>query len=215
MKKTVVIVDDHVLIAKALGSIIADFEQFEVLYECANGLELIEKLSFSGNIPDLILLDISMPKMDGFETALFLKEKHPNVLIMALSMQDDDESVIKMVKNGAKGYMLKNANPDDLELAMNAMVRLGHYYPEWATNKIIANFGQPTIDEIPNIVRLTERETEFLKLTVSELTYKEIGEQMCCSARTVESYRNNLFDKLGLKTRVGLAIYAIKNGYDD
>ena len=214
MKKTIVIVDDHVLIAKALTNIISDFDKFEVLYECANGLEVIEKFKFATNIPDIVLLDISMPKMDGFDTATWIKTNYPEVLIMALSMQDDDQSVIKMIQNGAKGYMLKNTHPDELEVALNELVIHGFYYPDWASKRIIANFGIPATTASDTIIKLTTREKEFLELSISEMTYKEIGEKMCCSTRTVESYRNNLFDKLGLKTRVGLAIYAMRNGFD-
>ena len=105
MKNTIVIVDDHILIAKALRGIIANFNQFEVLYECENGKELIAKFSNQINIPNIVLLDISMPIMNGFETSQWIKDNYPNVLIMALSMQDDDQSVIQMVKNGAKGYL--------------------------------------------------------------------------------------------------------------
>ena len=214
MKNTLVIVDDHILIAKALRGIIANFEDFEVLYECENGEELITRFQTKKNIPAIVLLDISMPVMDGFATALWLKENHPNILVMALSMQDDDKSVIQMVKNGAKGYLLKNTHPADLEKALKALVTNGFYYPEWAASKVFASIANPTIINQNHAVIITEREKEFLKYTVSEMNYKEIGEKMFCSSRTVESYRDSLFEKLELKTRVGLAVYAIRNGLD-
>ena len=208
MKHSIVIVDDHILIAKAIGSILGDFNQFEVLYECENGKELQEKLKRKSNVPHVVLLDISMPIMDGFETAKWLKETHPEVLVMALSMQDDEQGLIKMVKCGAKGYLLKNVHPIELENALNNLIRIGYYYPEWATNKIFASMSNEVID-------LTEREKEFLRYSVTELNYKEISDKMFCSTRSVESYRDSLCEKLGLKSRVGLAVYAIKNGFDN
>ena len=213
MKHSIVIVDDHVLIAKALRGIIANFEDFEVWYECENGKELQDKLSSQNKVPTIVLLDISMPIMDGFETALWLKDNYPNILVMALSMQDDDESVIKMIKNGAKGYLLKNTHPADLEKAINAMVANGYYYPEWAASKVFASMG--TVSTlVPDEIKITDREKELLKYSTSEMSYKEIAEKMFCSPRTVEKYRDNLFEKLELKTRVGLAVYALKNGFD-
>jgi DNA-binding NarL/FixJ family response regulator len=102
MKKTIVIVDDHVLIAKALEGIIDNFPEFEVIYVAENGKDLIQKFENNSKIPDIILLDISMPIMDGFETVLWLKENHPNIKVMALSMQGDDKSVIKMIRTEQK-----------------------------------------------------------------------------------------------------------------
>jgi DNA-binding NarL/FixJ family response regulator len=214
MKKTIVIVDDHILIAKALRGIIANFEQFEVLYECENGHEMIDKFSNKSSIPNIVLLDISMPVMNGFETAKWIKENHPEVLIMALSMQDDDQSVIQMVKNGAKGYLLKNTHPADLEKALIGLANNGFYYPEWAASKVFASIGSLRKNENEDVIHITDREKEFLKYSVTEMSYKEIAEKMCCSPRTIESYRDNLFEKLELKTRVGLAVYALKNGFD-
>jgi DNA-binding NarL/FixJ family response regulator len=211
MKHSIAIVDDHILIAKALSGIIENFKDFEVLYECENGKALQEKFSNKKNIPDIVLLDISMPVMDGFETAQWLRESHPEVLIMALSMQDDEQSLIKMIKSGAKGYLLKNVHPLELEKALNGLAKNGFYYPDWATSKIFMSLGSAgTKTETINI---TEREKEFLQYTVTEMSYKEIAEKMFCSPRTVESYRDSLFEKLGLKTRVGLAVYAMKNGF--
>lgn len=211
MKHSIVIVDDHILIAKALRSIIANFPNFEVWYECENGRELQRMLETEKRIPNIVLLDVSMPIMDGFETAYWLKNTHPATLVLALSMQNDEMSVIRMIKNGAKGYLLKNAHPIELEKALNSIVKVGHYYPDWAASKIYESLA---IENSPfnKIITLTDREKEFLKYSVTEMGYKEIGEKMSCSSRTVESYRNSLFEKLDLKTRVGLAVYAIRNG---
>lgn len=213
MKHSIVIVDDHILIAKAIGSILSNFNQFEVLYECENGEELQEKFKRKGNVPHIVLLDISMPVMDGFETAKWLKENHPEVLIMALSMQDDEQSLIKMVKCGARGYLLKNVHPVELENALNNLIRTGYYYPEWATNKVFASLSNEVVTSPTEL--LNEREKEFLRYSITEMNYKEIADKMFCSTRTVEAYRNSLFEKLGLKSRVGLAVYAVKNGFDE
>jgi DNA-binding NarL/FixJ family response regulator len=182
------------------------------LYECENGKALQEKFLVKNNVPDIVLLDISMPIMDGFATAAWLKETHPHVLIMALSMQDDEQSLIKMIKNGANGYLLKNVHPAELEKALDTLVKNGNYFPDWATSKVfmsLSNEAKPTTIN----VHITEREKEFLQYSITEMSYKEIAEKMFCSPRTVESYRDALFEKLGLKSRVGLAVYAMKNGF--
>jgi DNA-binding NarL/FixJ family response regulator len=213
MKKSIVIVDDHTLIAQALKGIIFNFEQFEVLYECENGKALQDKLKVGATLPDIVLLDISMPIMDGFETAKWLKEYHPNVLIMTLSMQDDEQSVIKMIKNGANGYLLKNAHPAELEKALLKLVNEGYYYPDWASRLVFASLNDANSNS-KSTIKISEREKEFLYYSITEMSYKEIAEKMFCSPRTVESYRDSLFEKLELKTRVGLAVYALKNGFD-
>ncbi|QXP73724.1 response regulator transcription factor [Tenacibaculum sp. HL-MS23] len=211
MKKTIVIVDDHVLIAKALSNIISNFEGFEVLYVCENGVDFQNKIKTKG-IPDIVLLDISMPIMDGFETAKWIKETHATILIMALSMQDDESSLIKMIKNGAKGYLLKNVYPTDLEKALKGLIEKGRFFPEWASSKIFASIGNDSNNEK---IKLSDREIEFLKYSVTEMNYREISEKMFCSPRTVENYRDSLFEKLELKSRVGLAVYALKNGFTE
>lgn len=210
-KKTIAIVDDHILIAQAIKGIIANFENFETICECENGQELIDKITTHNALPDIVLLDISMPVMDGFQTADWLQKNHPEVLVMVLSMQNDEQSVIKMVRNGAKSYLLKNSHPRELESALQKLVENGFYYPEWASKIIFSSINKTSNEALS---KLTEREKEFLKYTITEKSYKEIAEMMFCSPRTVESYRDNLFEKLNLKTRVGLAVYAIKNGYD-
>lgn len=211
MPHTIVIVDDHVLIAKALTGIIEHFHKYAVLYEVENGEVLMERCKNKKNIPDIVMLDISMPVMDGFETAKWLRQYHPQVLVLALSMQDDEQALIKMIKSGARGYLLKNVHPTELEKALDSMVTKGYYYPDWATNKVMLNLS----DEVPvtnAAIKLSDRELAFLQFIHTELSYKEIGDIMCCSGRTVESYRDALFEKIGVKTRVGLLVYAIRNG---
>ncbi|MGV3696290.1 response regulator transcription factor [Flavobacterium sp.] len=216
MKHSIVIVDDHILIAKALGSIMSNFKDFEVLYECQNGKELQEKFNSKAQIPSIVLLDISMPVMDGFETSKWLRETHPNVLVLALSMQDDEQSLIKMIKNGARGYLLKNVAPSELETALKTITNNGFYYPDWASNIVFSTMmgNSPNKHVSALNTELTEREKEFLKLCITEMSYKEISEKMFCSPRTIESYRNSLCEKLNIKTRVGLAVFAIKSGLD-
>ncbi|WP_419868882.1 response regulator transcription factor [Chryseobacterium sp. CT-SW4] len=210
MKKSIVIVDDHILIAKALEGIIDNFQDFEVIYVCENGKDLIQKFENDHTLPDIILLDISMPIMDGFETMAWIRDHHPEIKVMALSMQGDDKSVIRMIKNGAKGYLLKNTHPKELETALTRLDHEGFFYPEWASRIILSTLNN---DSPELTVKISEREKEFLKYTVTELSYKEIADKMCCSPRTVESYRDQLCEKLQLKTRVGLAVFAIKNGF--
>lgn len=211
MTYTIVIVDDHLLIAKAISSIIEQFNNYEMLYECENGQVLMEKFKMKKNIPDIVLLDISMPVMDGFQTAQWVSQEHPEVFVIALTMQGDDESLIKMIKCGAKGYLQKNVHPAELEKALNNITQKGFYYPDWATSRLLHSIASGRGDGTDEIA-INDREREFLKFACTELTYKEIGEKMFCSARTVENYRDSLFEKLGVKTRVALALYAVKIG---
>ena len=213
MKHTIAIVDDHVLIANALHNIINNFIDFEVLYECQNGKELQEKFNSKTNIPNIVLLDISMPIMDGYQTAVWLKNNHPEVLVLVLSMQDDEESLVKMIKRGTKGYLLKNAHPAELEKALLTLIKNNFYFPDWAMSKVFANIEDNEGSEILNTIKFSEREKDFLKFCATEMSYKEIGDKMFCSPRTVESYRDSLSEKLEIKTRVGLAVFALKNGF--
>lgn len=215
MKTKVAIVDDHKLIAKAIGSIVNDFTEFQVVYDVENGAELIEKLKLPDNIPSIVLLDISMPVMDGFETARWLKDHHPDILVMALSMQDDEQSLFRMINNGAKGFMHKNIHPRDLEIALQTLLREGIYFPGWATEKLYSNLNNPNPTNVVNPFNITLREEEFLKYVCMDLTYKEISERMSCSHRTVDGYRDSLFTKLGTSSRVGLVLFAVKHKYFD
>lgn len=208
----IVLVDDHVLLRNGLANLVRDLG-YEVLFEADNGSDLIDKLE-KNEIPDIILLDINMPKKDGYETALWLKRNHPDVKILALSMYDDENAIIRMLKNGARGYILKDTEPAELRTALEAILIKGFYYSEMVTGRLIHsinNLGEDD-DTTKNLFGLNEREIEFLKLASTEMTYKEIAEKMFLSPRTIDGYRDALFEKLNLKSRVGLVVFAIKNG---
>ncbi|MFT3825862.1 MAG: response regulator transcription factor [Chitinophagaceae bacterium] len=212
-KASVAVVDDHVLLRNGLATLIRSLDKYAVLFEAANGKDFIQQLK-PKYLPDIVLLDINMPEMDGYETALWLKRNYPEIKVLALSMYDNENAIIRMMKNGAKGYILKDIDPLEFRQALDSLIRKGFYYSEMVTGKLIHAVN--TMDEpgqtIQKLVTLNEREIDFLKLACSELTYKEIADKMYVSPRTVDGYRDTLFEKLSIKTRVGLVLYAIKNG---
>ena len=209
--KHIAIVDDHALFRKGLASLINYFPGYAVLFEAANGRDFIARLQ-PNQLPDIVLLDITMPEMDGYATAEWLRTNHPAIKILALSTMDTETAIIKMIKHGAKGYVLKDAEPAELRRAFDEVLSIGYFFNELITRKVMQSVHALTEDtDIRTFVKLTDRELEFLKQVCSEKSYAEIADTMCVSPRTVEGYRNALCDKLQLKTRTGLAIYAIKH----
>lgn len=209
---TIALTDDHILLRNGLASLVKNLGH-NVLFEAVNGLELIQKLK-SDSIPDIVLLDINMPQMDGYATAQWLKTNHPAIKVLALSMYDNENSIIRMLKCGAKGYILKDSEPAELKAAIEALMSKGYYYSDLVSGKLIhaINKMEDEGNDVHSVNNLSDRETEFLKLACTELTYKEIADKMFVSPRTIDGYRDALFEKLQLKTRVGLVMFAIKNG---
>jgi DNA-binding NarL/FixJ family response regulator len=205
---SVVIVDDHTLLSQAIQGMVDTFEKFTVLYTCKNGQELEEKFSNSQkHIPDVVLMDINMPIMNGIETTAWISKTHPNVNVMALSVEDDDITVLKMLKAGAIGYLLKDTEKAILEKALIEIAETGFYHSKNVTNLLMKSVS----GNIEKELTFKERELVFMKLSCTELTYKEIADKMCLSPKTIDGYRNDLFVKLNVKNRVGLVMYAIKN----
>lgn len=208
---TIALADDHVLLRKGLASLVQNLG-YTVLFESDNGQELIDKLQ-AGSEPDLVLMDINMPVKDGYETTRWIKDNRPLMKVLALSMYDDENAIMKMLRNGARGYILKDSEPAELRMALDAVTNKGYYYSELVTGKLIHSINNADQGAgNGHVAKLNDREMEFLRLACSELTYKEIAAEMHLSPRTIDGYRDALFEKLEIKTRTGLAIYAIKNG---
>ena len=207
---TLALVDDHTLLRTGLANLLRELG-YEVSCEANNGSDFIEQLK-TCPMPEVVLLDINMPVMDGYETALWLKKNHPEMRVLALSMYDDEYAIIKMLKNGARGYILKDADPSELKRAINAVLTKGFYHSDLVTGTLIHTINHEEDSHRPNVSGLSAKEIDFLKLVCTEMTYKEIADKMCLSPRTVDGYRDDLFEKLGVKSRVGLVLFAIKNG---
>src|SRR3954464_407526 len=143
---TVVLVDDHVLLRKGLASLIKTFETYGVLFEADNGKDFISRLK-PKSIPDIVLMDINMPEMDGYDAALWLKNNYPDVKVLALSMYDNENAIIRMFKAGAKGYILKDCDPAELKTALDSLVKKGFYYSEMVTGRLIHSINNLDDDD--------------------------------------------------------------------
>lgn len=208
---SIALVDDHVLLRNGLASLVRGFG-YTILFEADDGIDLQRKIDPDA-LPDLVLMDINMPRMDGFDSCRWLAQHHPSVRVVALSMYDDETAVIRMIRAGARGYILKDAEPLALAAALRAVVETGFHYSDLLTGKImhaVLQIDQHGDAQAP-VKALTKKEIEFLKLAATDKTYKEIADEMGLSPRTVDGYRDDLFDKLQVKSRVGLVIFAIKN----
>ncbi len=207
----VAIVDDHQLVAKAISGLIQKLENYDVMYEVESGKELMRHFKLK-MVPDIVLLDINMPDMDGYETALWLKNNYPEVKVLALSMYDKEEAIVGMLRNGARGYLLKGCRPAELKEALDAIDKKGFYYTEYVTDRLIKNLNPEKILNPIEQLGLNGREVQFIEFACSEFTYNEIADKMCVSPRTVDGYREQVFQKMGVKTRVGVVMEAIKLG---
>jgi DNA-binding NarL/FixJ family response regulator len=213
---TVALVDDHELLRTGLAAIVNTFDGYKVIFEASNGKEFIASLKTKPT-PDIILLDITMPVMDGYETAAWVKLNLPDTKVLVLSMLENDGAIIRMLKNGARGYILKDSNPKIFRTAMNHIRDTGYYINDLVSNKLMHYINQDdgTEMQVLPMQHLSDNELCFLKLICTDKTYKEIAEDMSLSPRTIDTYRDNLFKKLQIKTRTGLAIFAIRNGLID
>ncbi len=208
-KYQVAIADDHTLMRKALGGLINALADYNILFEASNGKGIKEKIS-QHIIPDVVLLDVNMPDMDGYETVSWLHKNFPQIKVLALSMSNDESTIIRMLKLGAKGYIMKNIEPEELKIALDSVIKKDFYLSEYISGKIISGLHN-NADQLDEQLVLNDKEKEFLQWVCTEMTYKDIAAKMFVSPRTVEDYRNALFEKMKVKTRVGLVLFAIKN----
>lgn len=203
----VAITDDHALVLEGLAKIITARKEFSVGIKARNGKELLEKLEKPGNLPDVLLLDINMPVMNGYETMKVIKEKYPSLKVLVISMYESEYSIIQMFCLGAKGYLEKESDSEQLYEALINIYNGKFYHSGDLSKKIMAMIqsGSP-------LTGITPRELEFMGWCCTELTYKEIAVAMKVGERTVHGYRDLLFEKLELKSRTGLALFALNTG---
>lgn len=208
----IAIADDHSLFRKGLMALMNDFEGFEVIFEAENGHDLIKKLK--SELPDLILMDLMMPGMDGIEATKQIVNSFPSVKIIILSMHDDEKYIIHLIEVGAVGYLLKNAPPEEVEAAIRSAYDKGHFFNDHTSQVMMEHLK--TKRKAPKNVKLSieisKREQDVLLLICQEMTTVEMADHLCISTRTVEWHRQNLLDKIGAKNTAGLVIFAIKNG---
>jgi len=211
--KHIAIADDHTMVRKGLCALINLFPGYEVVLEASNGKDLIDLID-PHHPPDIILLDIVMPEMDGYRTAAWLTANYPSIRILALSTMESESAILRMVRSGARGYLHKDAEPGELKFAFSEVLGLGYYFNDYVSRQTIQSAGDLTGEQAgqEGVPRLTDRERTFLQLACSEKTYYEIAAEMFVSERTVDGYRESLFKKLKVISRVGLALYAIRNG---
>jgi two-component system invasion response regulator UvrY len=206
------LVDDHILLRNALATLINSFDNCQVVHESNDGAEFIEKLSRKQE-PQIVLLDLNMPLMDGHETAIWLQKNKPHIHVLMLTMYDSDLTLIRLLQAGVKGFLKKDVHPSELKFALTSIIQSGYYYSTRTAGKL-ANLFRGNAKENLRLQNsmLSEEEIGFLKLACSDMTYKEIAQQMGLTPRTVDVLRDQLFIKLDVKSRVGLAMVAIRNG---
>lgn len=209
MKIKVGLVDDHQLFLKSLGMMLDSFKNYDVILEASNGKDLQEKMSGRKELPEIILLDVNMPVMNGPETAAWLTKTHPEIKVVALSMNADDDAIISMFKAGCCAYLLKDTHPTELEKALDEVNRKGFYNADAGNinfRRILMKSGEH--DELT----LSPKEQIFLQFACSELTYKQIAAEMNLAERTIDGYREALFKKFNVQSRVGLCLEALRKG---
>lgn len=205
----IALIDDHVVLRKSLAMLIEMLGHFTIVLEASNGEEFTRQMDASSpeQLPDIALMDITMPIMDGVETTKWLKQHYPKVKVIAFSMMNNDLIIIRMLKNGARGYILKDCETTELKTALLEVYNNGYYYNDIVTSKLQNKANKyDTQKEMFN-----EKELAFLRLACTEKSYKEIADEMSQSPRTIDGYRDALFTKLKVSSRVGLVVYAFKN----
>lgn len=202
----IAIADDHTVMRSGLAELIRTLGDFEIMMQVSNGVLLLEELGKSEVLPHVCILDINMPELNGYETTMQLKEQYPQIPVLALSMYENEFSIVKMLRCGAKGFLHKGADPEELMLAIQTVCTGAYFHSEMMIiNTIRRSNGAQGMT-------ITDRETEFLEHCCTDLSYKEIAVKMGVSLHTVHGYRDTLFSKLRLKSRTALAVYALKKG---
>ena len=206
----IALIDDHKIFCDSLASLINDFEGFSVSWCAQDGTKAIQLLENAQQVPDIILLDIKMPVMSGLEVAKWLFENKKEIKVLALTTEEDDNTVIQMLQYGIKGYLLKNMGAEELLLALQQVVKFGYYYTPIITGNIHKQIEKRMANG--NAPELSEREKELLNYLCTDLSYAEISKKIFLSESTVDTYRARLFEKFDVKNRIGLILKAVHLG---
>lgn len=212
-KLNIALVDDHNLFRKGLIKLInlGDTQnKYNILFEAENGGDLKEKMK-APPFPDIILMDIEMPDIDGFEAVDWLQRTHSSIKVLVISMVDSEDKILRMLRLGVKGYLSKDIEVEDMHQALETVANNGFYYSNIATEVLNQNLNGVVKPSHPS-VNLSENEREFLKLVITDMTYYQIADKMNLSPKTIDGYREALFQRLKVKNRTTLAVYAIKHG---
>ncbi len=204
-----VIADDHAIFRQGLRYALADDHQLKLVGEAENGNALLEIIKRQE--PDVILLDIKMPGMDGIEAASKIHEQYPNIKLLMLTTYDDEHFILHLLELGINGYLLKNSDPNEIKRAIHTVVDNDYYFNNMVSTTMLRNMNSRKAGTGLNAIKLNDREIEILKLICQEMKTSEIAAQIFLSPRTVEGIRTNLIDKLGVKNTAGLVLYALKN----
>ncbi|HSM49716.1 MAG TPA: response regulator transcription factor [Draconibacterium sp.] len=210
-KIKVIITDDHKLFRKGIIALLDDFDFIGETHEASNGAELIELLAKMKTLPDVILLDLRMPVMDGVEAHKKIRKLYPEIKVIILTMEDDEQYILHLISEGVNGYLLKNADPDEMERAILKVIENGYYFSENISTLVVKGMVKKELPEVSPILDFNERELQILELICKEFTAAEIAEKLNLSVRTVEGYRQKLIEKSGAKNVAGLVIFVVKN----
>jgi DNA-binding NarL/FixJ family response regulator len=210
----IAVADDHTLFRKGLVRLLESLgSHYKIIIEANDGKDFSEQLLASSKIPDIAILDINMPNKNGFETVQWLNNTYPDVKVLIISMIEREESIVKLLKMGVKGYLSKDVEPEDLEKAIDSILHKGFYYTDFVTGRLLHSLQKEQNSNAQDLNLLSEKEIEILQWFCTELSYKEIATQLNISVRTIDSYRDALSKKLNVSSRIGLIIHAVKNGF--
>ena len=208
----IALADDHTLLRNALADLIDNFEDCKVINQAGTGKEMLAQLE-APTVPDIVLLDLSMPDLDGYETAVYMQKRFPNVHVLMLTMYDSELLLIRLLQAGVRGFLKKDIHPIELHFALQSVMQSGYYYSHYASGKLANLFRNSNGSNMAlQKAMLSEQEIQFLKFAATDMTYKEIAMRMNLNPRSVDNLRDHLFQKLDVKSRVGLAMFSIRKG---
>lgn len=207
------IADDQVLFLKGLRALLTSFEEIDLIIEATNGAELLEAIDHER--PDVILLDLRMPVMDGLEATEKIRATYPDIKIILLTTYDEEYLINNLMKVGANGYLVKNEELEVLLEAIHTVMAKGYYFNDYVSKALLSNVKKKNKEirpwRIAENLQLTKREMEVLHLICRAFTSAEIAEELFISIRTVENHRKSLLSKTGMRNTAGLIIYAIRD----